>query len=86
MLGYVLGRAHWGKGLTVEAVRFVVNKVLELEGVYRAYACCDVENIASARVMEKAGLEKEGTLRRYVTCPNLGSIPRDCHLYAKVKL
>ncbi|MBV8911854.1 MAG: GNAT family N-acetyltransferase, partial [Acetobacteraceae bacterium] len=48
-------------------------------------AVCDVENRASARVMEKAGLEREAILRRWLVHPNLGEAPRDCFSYAKVR-
>ena len=40
--------------------------------IWRVQAFCDVENRASARVLEKAGLTLEGTLRRYMVLPNLG--------------
>jgi RimJ/RimL family protein N-acetyltransferase len=35
-------------------------------------------------VLEKIGLEREGTLRRYMVLPNIGAQPRDVHLYATV--
>jgi RimJ/RimL family protein N-acetyltransferase len=37
------------------------------------------------RVMEKAGMEYEGILKRWLVNPNISKIPRDCHVYAKVK-
>jgi RimJ/RimL family protein N-acetyltransferase len=44
-----------------------------------------VENRASARVLEKAGLQLEGTLRRYLVLPSLGYAPRDMLCYATVR-
>lgn len=85
MLGYVLARPLWGRGLMAEALRFGVEWALAQPDVYRAYAFCDVENPASARVMEKVGMEREGVLRRYHTCPTLSPEPRDCLIYAKVR-
>jgi len=38
---------------------------------------------ASARVMEKVGLEREGLLRRWIMHPNVSSEPRDCFAYAR---
>ena len=35
--------------------------------------------------MEKAGLEREGVLRRWGVHPNMGDAPRDCISYAKVR-
>jgi RimJ/RimL family protein N-acetyltransferase len=84
-LGYVLARAAWGQGLMTEAVQAVVDLALAEPGLYRTWAVCDVENLASARVLEKAGMQREGLLRRYVIHPNLGYEPRDALLYARVR-
>ena len=81
-LGYVLARRCWGKGYMTEAVRTVIAAGLGDGGLYRVAAFCDVENRASARVMEKAGMTLEGTLRRYAVHPNRSPEPRDVHLYA----
>jgi len=48
-------------------------------------AFCDVDNLGSARVMENAGMQREGLLRRYVLHPNISDVPRDVYLYAVVK-
>ena len=85
MLGYVLGRAHWGRGLMTEAVRYVAAWALAQVPVYRAWAYCDAENPASARVLEKAGFVREGLLRRWHVCPSIGPEPRDCLVYARVR-
>jgi len=83
--GYVLGREFWGRGYMTEALRAVIAFGLSLPGVYRVWALCDVENLASARVMEKAGMSFEGVLRRNVIHPNLGDEPRDARCYAAVR-
>jgi [ribosomal protein S5]-alanine N-acetyltransferase len=62
-LGYVLSREHWGKGLMPEAVRAVIRFGFGRIGLNRIEARCIAENTASARVMEKAGMTYEGTLR-----------------------
>jgi RimJ/RimL family protein N-acetyltransferase len=62
-LGYVLSREHWGKGLMPEAVRAVIRFGFRRVGLNRIQARCIAENAASARVMEKAGMTYEGTLR-----------------------
>jgi ribosomal-protein-alanine N-acetyltransferase len=85
MFGYVLGRNYWGRGYAAEALAFLVNWAAAQPRVCRAWAYCAVENPSSARVMEKAGLEREGILRRWQVFPNLGPQPRDCVFYAKVK-
>jgi [ribosomal protein S5]-alanine N-acetyltransferase len=62
-IGYVLSREHWGQGLMPEAVRAVFAFGFEVLSLNRIQARCIAENVASARVMEKAGMTYEGTLR-----------------------
>lgn len=85
MFGYVLAQKFWGRGLMTEALRFLVDWSLAQPEIYRAWAFCDVENPASARVMEKAGMQREGILRRWHVCPTINPEPRDCIACAKVK-
>jgi len=84
-LGYVLARPHWGKGYAPEAALAVTNWLLKQPDVYRVFAICDVENLASARVMEKAGMVREGLLGKYIVHPNISEVPRDSYMYAIVK-
>jgi ribosomal-protein-alanine N-acetyltransferase len=84
-LGYGIGRTWWGKGYMTEAVLALVDWSLAQAEIYRVWAVCDVDNVASARVMEKAGMQREGLLRRAVYHPNASPEPRDCYVYASVK-
>ena len=84
-VGYALARPYWGKGYMTETMRTVIDWALKQPDIFRVQAFCDVENIASARVMEKAGMIREGLLRRYVVHPNISDEPRDAYLYAVVK-
>ncbi len=59
-IGYNLGRAFWGKGIMPEALRAVMDYLFDTAGVNRICAGHDVNNPKSGRVMEKAGLKKEG--------------------------
>lgn len=83
--GYVIAPPYWNKGITSEALKHLVDWSLNQPGVFRAQAHCDIENPASARVMEKAGMSFEGVLRRYFVHPNMSHEPRDSLMYAKVK-
>ena len=83
--GYCLARDAWGHGYATEAARAFVAAAFQIPGIWRIHAFCDVENTASARVLEKIGLEREGTLRRYMVLPNMGDAPRDVHCYAKIR-
>ncbi len=80
--GYVLARPYWGRGLMTEALSEVARWAMCRDNIWRIGAVCDVENPASARVMEKAGLKREGILRRWLVHPNISPEPRDCFSYA----
>jgi [ribosomal protein S5]-alanine N-acetyltransferase len=84
-LGYVLARVHWKQGYMTEAVKGIVAWAMRQKNIYRVWAVCDVENLASARVMEKAGMQREGVLRRWSVHPNISTEPRDSYCYAIVK-
>jgi RimJ/RimL family protein N-acetyltransferase len=84
-IGYVLSRRDWGRGYVTEAAQSVVDWALAHESMYRVWAVCDVDNKASARVLEKVGMQKEGILRRYIIHPNISLEPRDCIVYSKIR-
>lgn len=83
--GYCLARDTWGHGYATEASWAIVELALSNPAVWRVQAYCDVEHRVSARVLEKAGLTLEGTLRCQVVLPNLGDLPRDVLFYARVR-
>ena len=60
-----------------EALAEVALWAMRHDGIWRIGAGCYVENLACARVMEKAGLEREGMLRRWIIHPNISCKPRD---------
>jgi RimJ/RimL family protein N-acetyltransferase len=84
-IGYVLGRKHWGRGIMTEAGRAVVERLFAIPGVRRVWATCDVDNIGSARVLEKIGMTREGILRRWIVHPAISADPRDSLVYAVVR-
>ena len=64
-IGYWLGRDYWGQGLCTEAVVEVVEYGFDTLGLHRIFAQHIARNGASARVLEKAGFNKEGVLRQH---------------------
>ena len=84
-IGYVLSRHFWNRGYVTEAASAIVDWAINLESVYRVWAVCDVENKASARVLEKIGMQREGILRRYIVHPNVSPEPRDCFVYSTIR-
>jgi [ribosomal protein S5]-alanine N-acetyltransferase len=83
--GYVVMKQYWGNGYVSEALSTLMHWAWAQPHIYRLWAYCDVDNRASARVMEKTGMIKEAVLRRWHMAPNISNEPRDCFVYAKTK-
>ncbi len=60
-LGYRLRKSAWGKGYATEGARALVQKAFADSGVTCVVSSALVGNVASTRVMEKAGLKRAGT-------------------------
>lgn len=65
-IGYWLGEEYWGRGLATEALVAVTNHAFASGDLCRLFAHVFEWNAASARVLEKAGYEFEGRLRKSV--------------------
>jgi RimJ/RimL family protein N-acetyltransferase len=63
-MGYCLGDAAWGHGYATEAARAVLGWAFDTLDLNRVQAETDTRNLASARVLEKLGFVREGTLRQ----------------------
>lgn len=81
-LGYWVGVPHWGRGFATEgavaALRFAFGPL----GLNRVFATALTRNPASARVMQKAGLRYEGTLREHIV---KDGVPEDLVMYGLVR-
>ena len=77
-IGYCMGKAWWGRGLMTEALKAVVDYLLGEVGMNRVSARHDPGNVGSGKVMQKAGMTYEGTLRQ---CDrnNLGICDAACY-------
>ena len=84
-LGYLIARPYWRRGFMSEAVAAVTQWAFGQPDVCRVWAVCDMENDASARLLEKSGFHQEGILRKWSLHPNISDIPRDCYCYAKIR-
>ena len=62
-LGYYIAEEYWGKGIMTVAVKQLCDYVFSNTDIIRIYAEPFAYNIASCRVLEKAGFQYEGTLR-----------------------
>ncbi len=77
-LGYWVGRPFWGRGYGTSAARVVVDYAFETFALNKVSARHLSANAASGRVMEKAGMIREGILRRHVI---KDGVPRDVVCY-----
>jgi len=68
-----------------EALIEITSWALNEPSIWRISAVADTENIGSIRVMEKAGLQREGVLRRWLVHPNISDDPRDCVSFAATR-
>lgn len=66
-IGYWLGEAFWGRGITTDALIAVTDHAFANYDLCRLFAHVFEWNGASARVLEKAGYAFEGRLRKSVT-------------------
>lgn len=64
-VGYWLARPYWGKGIMTDVVKAFCDYWFENSPVIRFSAAVFAYNAASARVLEKAGFQKEGYLRQH---------------------
>jgi len=65
-LGYWLIAPVWGRGLATEAVRAVIDYGFVGLGLARIYAQVLGGNVASERVLDKLGMQREGLKRQHV--------------------
>jgi RimJ/RimL family protein N-acetyltransferase len=62
-IGYILGRAYWGKGYATEALTALIEYVFQTFSLHRIEADVDPRNAASIRLLERLGFQREGYLR-----------------------
>ena len=61
---YSLLPDYWGQGYATEAVRGLIGYAFEELGLHRLEAGVATGNLASIRVLEKAGMTREGLKRK----------------------
>ena len=62
-IGYCISKEYWGKGIMTECAKRVLKFLFEEVGYNRIQATHALENPASGRVMQKIGMQYEGTIR-----------------------
>ena len=80
-IGYWLAEPFWGRGIATEALVALTQYAIVTHGLTRIYALPFAWNLASCRVLEKAGYVREAILRS--SSVKYGNA-RDQALYAKI--
>jgi ribosomal-protein-alanine N-acetyltransferase len=62
-IGYCLNRHFWREGYATETARALIRFGFDQLKLHRIFALCDPENVASAHVLEKVGMQLEGRFR-----------------------
>jgi ribosomal-protein-alanine N-acetyltransferase len=78
-IGYWIGAPYTGRGYMSDAVQAVLPFAFGNLRLHRLEAACLPNNVASMRVLEKAGFQREGLARRYL---KINGIWQDHVLYA----
>jgi len=81
-VGYVLAQSAWGTGFATEALQLVTAWALSQPTIRCVWAYADVDNLASIRVLEKAGLSRAGLLHSWARHPNVSDELRDCWVFS----
>lgn len=79
---YAISKAYTGNGYMTEALSLLIDFALNKLKVNRIQGACVVSNIASYKVMEKCGMEKEGLLRKYI---RLADGYHDAYMFSKTR-
>jgi RimJ/RimL family protein N-acetyltransferase len=82
-MGYWLSEEFWGRGITTRAVAGMSDWAFDNYQLARVFAMAFAHNAASIRVLEKAGFEREGLMRRSAI---KNGVILDQILFAKVRL
>lgn len=64
-MGYWLAEPYWGRGIMSEAVQRFSDWAMSHFGLVRIFAEPFIHNSASSRVLEKAGFQLEGVMRKH---------------------
>jgi ribosomal-protein-alanine N-acetyltransferase len=66
MIGYWIGERHAGKGHMFSALQLTVHHIFHELSLHRIEAACIPGNDRSLALLEKAGFQREGTLKGYL--------------------
>lgn len=79
--GYILSPTQWGRGYATEVCQTMMPILRNQMGIYRIGTFVDVDNVASARVLQKSGLVEEARLTKWFRFVNQNNEAKDCILF-----
>lgn len=77
-----ISHKYSGKGIVTELIESLICQLKDEHEVVTLSTYCDVEHVASQRVLENSGLKKGEVLRGKYQNPNMNNEHRDCYLYS----
>jgi len=80
--GYSICKNYWGKGITTDALKAVLKFAFEVVGFKRVESYHSINNAASGKVMQNAGMNFEGLARKKYKS-NVGF--EDCNMYSLLR-
>ncbi|QCR31262.1 GNAT family N-acetyltransferase [Lysinibacillus sp. SGAir0095] len=81
-IGFELSKEYWGQGIASEAMNEIIQYAFEQTDIQRIQALIEPPNIASQKMVERAGFLREGLLRKYeYTCGKFD----DLYMYGLLK-
>jgi ribosomal-protein-alanine N-acetyltransferase len=81
-MGYYIAESYWGKGIGTSAVKQTCRYIFENTDILRIFAEPFACNTASCRILEKAGFQCEGILRKNAI---KNEVVLDMKMYAMIK-
>ncbi len=85
-LGYCYGSKYWNNGYGTEALKRVLEYLLTEQDFYLVEANYRSSNPASGRIMQKAGMKYDGTLRERKVNPDGSRADTICYSITKDEL
>lgn len=81
-MGYYIAESYWGKGIGTNAVKQTCKYIFEHTDIIRIFAEPFAYNTASCHILEKAGFQCEGILRKNAV---KNGVILDMKMYALIK-
>ncbi|WP_313184156.1 GNAT family N-acetyltransferase [Lacrimispora sp.] len=81
-MGYYIAESYWGKGIGTSAVKQTCSYIFENTDIIRIFAEPFAYNTASCHILEKAGFQCEGILRKNAI---KNGVILDMKMYALIK-